>query len=41
VFGRVVKGMDVVQIISNVKTNPKDDKPYEEIKIINVSLKGA
>lgn len=39
VFGRVVKGMDVVQNISNVKTNPKDDKPYEDIKIINISLK--
>lgn len=31
--------MDVAQAISTVKTNPKDDKPYEEIKIINVSLK--
>ncbi|KAJ7351668.1 Peptidylprolyl isomerase domain and WD repeat containing protein 1 [Desmophyllum pertusum] len=40
VFGRVIKGMDVVQAMSIVKTNPKDDKPYEEIKIINVSLKG-
>ncbi|XP_020615590.1 peptidylprolyl isomerase domain and WD repeat-containing protein 1-like isoform X1 [Orbicella faveolata] len=39
VFGRVTKGMDVAQAISTVKTNPKDDKPYEEIKIINVSLK--
>lgn len=32
--------MDVADAISKVKTNPKDDKPYEEIKIINVSLKG-
>ncbi|PFX32217.1 peptidylprolyl isomerase domain and WD repeat-containing protein 1-like isoform X1 [Stylophora pistillata] len=40
VFGRVTKGMDVVQEISKVKTNPKDDKPYDDIKIINVSLKG-
>ncbi|KAL9951876.1 hypothetical protein ACROYT_G044615 [Oculina patagonica] len=39
VFGRVSKGMDVADAISKVKTNPKDDKPYEEIKIINVSLK--
>lgn len=40
VFGRVTKGIDVVQEISKVKTNPKDDKPYDDIKIINVSLKG-
>jgi len=40
VFGRVVKGMDVVQNISNVKTNPKDDKPYEDIKIISITVKG-
>lgn len=39
VFGRVTKGMDVAQAISIVKTNPKNDKPYEDIKIISVSLK--
>jgi cyclophilin family peptidyl-prolyl cis-trans isomerase len=39
VFGRVVKGMDVVQEISNVSTNPRDDKPYEEVKVINITLK--
>lgn len=38
-FGRVVKGMDVAQEISNVSTNPRDDKPYEEVKIINVTVK--
>ena len=40
VFGRVVKGMDVVMAISKVKTNPKNDKPYEDIKIINIKVKG-
>lgn len=40
VFGRVVRGMDVVQQISNVKTNPKDDKPYEDIKIVNLTIRG-
>ncbi|PFX32221.1 Peptidylprolyl isomerase domain and WD repeat-containing protein 1 [Stylophora pistillata] len=40
VLGHVTKGMGVVQEISKVKTNPKDDKPYDDIKIINVSLKG-
>ncbi|XP_065904172.1 peptidylprolyl isomerase domain and WD repeat-containing protein 1-like [Dysidea avara] len=39
IFGRVVKGMETVQNISNVKTHPKTDKPYDDIKIINVTLK--
>jgi len=39
VFGRVVKGMEVVQNISTAKTNPKTDKPYDDIQIVSVSLK--
>ncbi|KAH9500664.1 Peptidylprolyl isomerase domain and WD repeat containing protein 1 [Bulinus truncatus] len=39
VFGRVVKGMEVVQSISNVKVNPKTDKPYDDIRIISITLK--
>lgn len=39
VFGRVTKGMEVVQNISNVKTNPKTDKPYDDVRIINLTLK--
>ena len=39
VFGRVIKGMEVVQQISNVKTHPKDEKPFEEIKIINITVR--
>ncbi|XP_056632342.1 peptidylprolyl isomerase domain and WD repeat-containing protein 1 [Diorhabda sublineata] len=39
VFGRVVKGMEVVQNISNVKTNAKTDKPYDDIRIISVTVK--
>lgn len=39
VFGRVVKGMETVQNISNVKTHPKTDKPYDDIRIVNISLK--
>ncbi|XP_055546746.1 peptidylprolyl isomerase domain and WD repeat-containing protein 1 [Wyeomyia smithii] len=38
VFGRVHKGMEVVQNICNSKTNPKTDKPYEEIRIISINL---
>ncbi|KAL6575760.1 cytochrome P450 monooxygenase 71 [Orobanche hederae] len=37
VFGRVVKGMDVVQGIEKVKTD-KLDKPYEDVKILNVTI---
>ncbi|KAF5881916.1 peptidylprolyl isomerase domain and WD repeat-containing protein 1 [Clarias magur] len=39
VFGRTTKGMEVVQRISNVKVNPKTDKPYEDISIINITIK--
>ena len=31
--------MDVVQKISEVTTDPKTDKPNDDIKIMNVSLK--
>ncbi|XP_043784230.1 peptidylprolyl isomerase domain and WD repeat-containing protein 1 isoform X2 [Apis laboriosa] len=39
VFGRVIKGMEVVQNISQVKTNPKTDKPYDDIRIVSVTVK--
>lgn len=31
--------MEAVQRISNVKVNPKTDKPYEDISIINITVK--
>nr|GAT60209.1 peptidyl-prolyl cis-trans isomerase [Mycena chlorophos] len=37
IFGRVIAGFEVVHNIENVKTN-NADKPYEDIKIINVSV---
>ncbi|CAN1252361.1 Peptidyl-prolyl cis-trans isomerase CYP71 [Linum perenne] len=37
VFGRVVKGMDVVQAIEKVKTD-RGDKPYQDVKILNVTV---
>ncbi|KIJ54621.1 hypothetical protein M422DRAFT_153445 [Sphaerobolus stellatus SS14] len=37
IFGRVLQGLEVVHAIENVKTN-KADKPYEDIKIINVEV---
>lgn len=39
VFGRVTKGIEVVQKISNVKTNSKTDKPYDDISIVNIAIK--
>lgn len=36
IFGKVTRGMDVCLNISKVKTNPKTDKPYEDIKIVNI-----
>ncbi|KAI3995095.1 hypothetical protein MKX01_031897 [Papaver californicum] len=37
VFCRVVKGMDVVQAIEKVRTD-KQDKPYQDVKILNVTI---
>ncbi|THV00820.1 peptidyl-prolyl cis-trans isomerase [Dendrothele bispora CBS 962.96] len=37
IFGRVISGLEVIHAIENVKTN-KLDKPYEDIKIINVDV---
>ncbi|KAL1116132.1 hypothetical protein AAG570_005627 [Ranatra chinensis] len=39
VFGRVFKGMEVVQNISAVKTNPKTDKPYDDVSIISITVR--
>ncbi|XP_055342892.1 peptidylprolyl isomerase domain and WD repeat-containing protein 1-like [Paramacrobiotus metropolitanus] len=39
VFGRVTRGMEVVQKISLAKTHPKTDKPYDDISIINIAVK--
>ena len=32
-------GMETVIAIGNVKTHPKTDKPYDEIKIVSVTLR--
>lgn len=37
VFGRVVRGMDVVSAIEKVKVD-KNDKPLEDIRILNVTV---
>ncbi|CAG9462896.1 unnamed protein product [Pedinophyceae sp. YPF-701] len=38
VFGRVVRGMDVVRIIEKVKTD-KEDKPLEDVQIVDIGVK--
>ncbi|TFK61387.1 hypothetical protein BDN72DRAFT_965195 [Pluteus cervinus] len=37
IFGRALSGLEVIHAIENVKTS-KTDKPYEDIKIINVDV---
>lgn len=37
IFGRVLRGLEVVHGIENVRTD-KLDKPLEDIKIINVEI---
>lgn len=37
IFGRVLTGLEVIHTIENVKTS-KSDKPYEDIKIVNIDI---
>ncbi|KAK9734540.1 hypothetical protein RND81_04G146600 [Saponaria officinalis] len=37
VFGRVIKGMDVVQAIDKVKAD-RNDRPFQDVKILNVTV---
>ncbi|ELU17611.1 hypothetical protein CAPTEDRAFT_160326 [Capitella teleta] len=39
VFGRATHGMETVQKISSVRTDPKTDKPLDEITIINITIR--
>lgn len=40
VFGRVVKGMDVVNAIEKMKVD-KNDKPLDDVKMLNVEVKAS
>ncbi|KAF8817722.1 peptidylprolyl isomerase domain-containing protein [Cardiosporidium cionae] len=37
VFGRVTKGIDVIQAIENVNTN-SEDRPYQDIRILTIKI---
>ena len=39
IFGVVSSGMDVVNQIAEAKTHPKTDQPYDDISIINITIK--
>ena len=38
VFGKVIKGMDVVNAIGKVETDPFRDRPYEDVKINKITI---
>ena len=38
VFGRVIKGMDIVDKIAEVEVDPRTAKPNEDVKIISVTV---
>ena len=38
VFGSVVRGMDTVTMIERAKVNKKTDKPWDDIKIVSITL---
>jgi len=39
VFGRVCRGMEVVQNIGSLKSHPKTDKPYDEVSMVSISVR--
>lgn len=39
IFGRVTKGMEIVQKINHVQINPKTSRPLEDISIVSITLK--
>lgn len=39
IYGRVTRGLDVVKSIEGVPTRPSDDRPYEDIRILNIDIR--
>ena len=39
VFGRCIRGMEIINTIGNVKTHPKSDKPYDDICMVSISCR--
>jgi len=39
VFGRAVRGMEIVNAIGGVKTHPKSDKPYDDVCMVSISVR--
>jgi len=39
IFGRVSRGMEVVQVVGNLKTHPRDDKPYDAVSMVSISVR--
>lgn len=38
VFGRVTRGMDVVSLIERTKIDRRTEKPFQDIKILNIEV---
>jgi cyclophilin family peptidyl-prolyl cis-trans isomerase len=38
VFGAVIRGMDTVGLIEGAKVNKKTEKPWDDIKIVSITL---
>ena len=37
-FGQVISGMDIVDAIAKVETNPSNDKPLEDVVIESIEI---
>ena len=40
-FGRVVRGSDVVLAIEKVRTAPKSDRPLDEVRVLGIEPRAS